>query len=136
MPHTDVGSPVWEEGRRKSPVAADAPEMHSAGVYHLWCGHSVVDVINPAQFLRVEVVPRVRWSARWGSHDFPVPARKGVGRCVHVCRIRPRLRGCQIGMCSSGGVAVSGIPEPRPSINGLIGGGRGVAWVIVCLDQR
>ena len=78
MPHTDVGSSVWAEGRRELPVAADALEMHSEGVYQVWCGRSVVDVVYPSQFLQVEVVPRVRWSGGWGGHDFPVPGRKGV----------------------------------------------------------
>ena len=35
MANTDVGSPVWEEGRRESPVAADALEMYSEGVYQV-----------------------------------------------------------------------------------------------------
>ena len=35
LPHKDVGSPVWEEGRREAPVAADALEMHSEGVYQV-----------------------------------------------------------------------------------------------------
>ena len=36
MPHMDVGRPVWEEGRRKLPVAADALIMYSEGIYQVW----------------------------------------------------------------------------------------------------
>ena len=33
LPHTDVGSPMWEEGCREASIAADALEMRSEGVY-------------------------------------------------------------------------------------------------------
>ena len=82
MPHTDVGSPVWEEGRRESPVAAEALEMYSEGIYQVCPGRSVVDVVFPSQFLQAEVVPRVWWSGGWGGHDFPVPGRKDAGRGI------------------------------------------------------
>ena len=82
MPHTDVGSPVWEEGCRKSPVAVDALEMQLQGVQQVWCGRSVADVVYSSQSLQLEVVPCVRSSGGWGEHDFPVPGRKGVGRGI------------------------------------------------------
>ena len=78
MLHTDGCSPVWEEGRRELPVAADALEMHPEGVYQVWRGRLVVDVVHCSQFLGVEVVCRLRWPGRSGGHDFPVPGRKGA----------------------------------------------------------
>ena len=35
LPHTNVGSPMWEEGRREALVAADGLEMRSNGVYQV-----------------------------------------------------------------------------------------------------
>ena len=145
LPHTHVGSPVWAERPRKAPVAANALKMHWEGVYHVWSGRSVVDVVCPSQFLHVEGVPRVWWSGGSGGHDFPVQGGKGAGRgivpwrvvvrfCVHVCRVGPGPRGRPAVMR---GRARGGPGRPRPPAlrHVYIDGGRRVAGVIGFLHR-
>ena len=47
LPHADVGSSMWEEGRREAPVGADVVEMSPEGVYQVVRWRSVVDVVGP-----------------------------------------------------------------------------------------
>ena len=43
----DVGSSMWEEGRREAPVRADFVELRPEGVCQVARGRSVVDVVCP-----------------------------------------------------------------------------------------
>ena len=47
LPHTVVGSSMWEGGCREAPVGADALKMRLEGVYQVVRGRSVVDVVCP-----------------------------------------------------------------------------------------